>query len=265
MRFTLTQDSDTLWAISYGRNFELARQWINSVDFVDKLELNYYMRHEANRFIRKYFLEHKQYKYLILSTDDILGTACNVKQILQDEKKHHFRVISGWSNIKLNKSWAAVSLRPHDGIENKTSTYESYHFIEMADILTGRLGYPFFKAWFVGLPLTLMTREVVEKVSFGGFMLQKDRLCITPETKEYGRPIMFDLQFAIDCARHRIPIMIDTRVFLLHFGFGVINSLNSAQMENFAKRGITIEDDHLLVGKEKPYTRIYPYTRVYRQ
>ena len=257
MRLTLTKNSDTLWAIAYGRNFELARQWVNSVDFVDKLELNYFMHHEANAFIRKYFLEHKQYKYLILSTDDILGTACNVKQILRDEREHNFPVISGWTNIRLNKSWAAVSLRPHDGIETKISTYESYHFVDMADILTGRLGYPFFKAWFVGLPLTLMTREVVEKVSFEGFMLQKDKLCLTPETKEHGRPVMFDLQFAIDCARLGIPIMIDTRCFMLHFGFGVVNSLNSVQVANFKRLGITIEEDHMMVGKLKPYARIY--------
>ena len=235
--------SDTLWAITYGRDFKLVRQWVDSVNFVDKLEINYFMHHEALNFAKKYFLEHKQYKYLIISTDDTLGTACDVKQILQDERKHKFPVVSGWCNVKLNRSWAAVSLKPHDGIKTKISTYDSYHFIDMADILTGRLGYPFFKAWFVGMPLTLMTRETVEKLSFNGFLLQKDKLCITPETQQNGRPVMFDLQFCIECDKLGIPIMIDTRVFLLHFGFGVIGSL---------RPGVIVEGDHIKVGKRPP-------------
>ena len=244
MRF---KKCDTLWAVTFGRDFKLVRQWVDSVDFVDKLEVNYHMHHEALEIIKKYFLEHKQYNNLIISTDDTLGTACDVKQIIKDEKQHGFPVISGWTNVKLNRSWAAVSLIPHDGIETKISKYESYHFVDMAAILTGRLGYPFFKAWFVGLPLTLMTREVVEKVSFTkGFVNQKDKLCLTPETKECGRPVMFDLQFAIECSKLGIPIVIDTRVFLLHFGFGVISSL---------KPGVVVESDHLVVGKKEPYTQ----------
>jgi len=46
----------------------------------------------------------------------------------------------------------------------------------------------------------------------------KDMHCITPETQKHGRATMFDLAFCLDCYLQKIPIIVDTRVFLLHFG-----------------------------------------------
>lgn len=220
-----------LWFIANAREFPIAWQWMHKVDFVDKIVVKYMMHHDAHKIAKQYFLEHPEYDYFIISSDDILGTPDLVSSLIADEEEYEYPVVSGWCNVKPGANWAAVSIAPHDGVETKATSYEAYHFLNMADVLLGAYGYPFFKAWFVGLPLTLIRREYAQNLSFGPFMLQKDKHCVTTETRTNGRGIMFDLQFAIDCWHQSVPIMIDTRLFLLHFG---------------------IIGDYIRVGREKP-------------
>lgn len=209
-----------LWFIAGARDLTIAYDWINKVDYVDKLIVRNYMHHHAHEIGRNYFLQHPEYDYFIISSDDVLGCESQLKMLLQDEKENNFPVVSGWCNVKLDAGWAAVSRQPHDGIQTKKTSYEAYHFVNMEDIILAKCGYPFAKMWFVGLPLTLIQRELLEqnKITFSPFIKIKDRCCVTEETRQNGRGVMFDLQFAIECWRNNIPIIVDTRIFLLHFG-----------------------------------------------
>ncbi|OYD16944.1 hypothetical protein CH330_01360 [candidate division WOR-3 bacterium JGI_Cruoil_03_51_56] len=214
-----------LYYIPSGRNFTLFWQWANRVNFVDKLIVRNYLTHEAHNIARKFFFEH-DYDYLIMGHDDYLGSPDHVKMLLGDEEKHHFPVISGWSNIWLppykreRPSLASISLRRPNTHKLKTGklTMNDYGFVAMRDILLAKYGYPFARVWFMGFPLTLIRRDTLKKVPFRPYKKVKDEFCFTAETKKHGRGIVFDLQFALDCEKQHIPIRIDTRIFLLHFG-----------------------------------------------
>lgn len=189
--------------IASPRRFSLFWDWINRVNFVDKLVVKNHFHHVAHKIAMKYFFAHN-YDYFIVCCDDVLGSPDHVRLLLEDEEEHHFPVISGWHQVSLDKPWASLSMTPHDGIKTKTSKLEDYHFIPIKDIIFAKYGYPFIKVWYMGLPFTLIRRETLKKVPLHPF-----------HTAKFGPK--FDLQFAIDCARNKIPIMVDQRIFLLHF------------------------------------------------
>ena len=99
-----------LWFIASARKFSLFRDWVRRVDFVDKLIVKFYLHHQAHEIALRYFLDHPEYDYLIISSDDLLGSPDHVKLLLQDEEEHGFPVIGGWCNVDLEKGWSALSL-----------------------------------------------------------------------------------------------------------------------------------------------------------
>lgn len=211
--------SRALWAIFSHKHSPMFWQWANRVNFVDKLIIKNHMHHEAHQVGMKYFFSHKEYDYYIISTDDALGTPCHLRLLLEDEEKYKFPVVSGWCSIDPQQNGlAAVAIKPcHPNvIKNRRVLPYGYHFISIKNILVGKYGYPFIKVWFNANTLNLVRRDTLKKVPYHSFKLQRDRLCITPRTKRRGRGVMFDLQFAIDCSRNKVPIRIDTRIFLLH-------------------------------------------------
>jgi len=214
-----------LFYVAAARNFSLFWDWVDRVDFVDKLIIRNYLLHEAHAYAMKYFFEHSEYDYFVMSSDDVLGTPDHLKQLIRDEEEHGFPVVSAWCNVLTDKPWAAVSVAPIDPkvIASKLVTYESYNFVHIHDILLARYGYPFFSAWFIGLPLTLIRRDVLKRVPLRAFRNRSrdpfSKYALDPRVRAEGRGIMFDLQFAVDCAAQKIPITVDSRLFLLHFGF----------------------------------------------
>lgn len=236
----------TLFYIAAARKFSVFWDWVNKVDFLDKLIVKNHLLHEAHAYAMKYFAEHHEYDYLLMSSDDVQGTPDLVRLLLEDEEKNGFPVVSGWCNVLVDKPWASVSVKPMgaDIIASKLVEYGSYNFLHIHDIILAKNGYPFFKAWFVGLPLTLIKREVLEKVTLRPFRNRsRDRYtkyALDPEVQKTGRGIMFDLQFAIDCARAKIPITVDSRVFLLHFGF----------MGEYLKIGVEPREVNFIKAKE---------------
>lgn len=208
-----------LWTIFAHKHSPLFWQWANRVNFIDKLIIKNHMHHEAHRIGMKYFFNHPEYDYYIISTDDALGTPYHLKLLLEDAEKYGFPVVSGWCSIDPQKNGlASLTVKPcHPNvIKNRKVLPYGYPFISIKDVMIGKYGYPFIKAWFNGVALNLVRRETLRKVPYRPFKLQRDRLCLTPETKKRGRGVMFDLQFAFDCARNKVPIKVDTRIFLLH-------------------------------------------------
>lgn len=208
-----------LWAILSPRYCPWFWQWADRVNFLDKLIIRNHMHHTAHEIGMKYFFNHPQYKYYMSSGDDSLATPDHLKLLLEDEEKHHFPIISGWASLDPSKNnLSNITVTPiHPAIirTRKVRPY-GYKFVPIKDLMQGKHGYPFVKAYYNGLGFSLIQREILKKTPIRPFKLQRDRLCITPETKRNGRGVMFDLQFAIDCAAKKIPITVDARIFFLH-------------------------------------------------
>ncbi len=196
--------------------------WINQTDYVDKLILQNFQKGVASEIAMQFFFQQDEYDYLIVTTDDVLGHQFQVRHLLDVEEEHRFPILSGWCNhVDL---WASLRVEPLETefLEKALNrpfpgmVFEEYDFTLSRDVVTGSFGFPFFKVWFTGIPLTLIQKEALKRVPFREWRRCKDDYCITPQAKEEGRGVMFDLQWAIDCAEKKIPITIDARVFLLH-------------------------------------------------
>jgi len=214
-----------LWYIASPRNLKPFYGWADKVDYVDKLIVKNYMHHDAQKIAMKFFFE-KGYDYFIISSDDVLGKPHYLRLLIEDEEEHGFPVVSGW---RRRKGLTNVTVKPVRNIANPKEISENprawvrsepYSWIRFEDIVEGKYGYPFFRAWFVGLPLTLIRRDILKKIPLKPFLLHRDGYCITPETKKKGRGKMFDLQFATNCAKNKIPITIDARIDIDHIKGG---------------------------------------------
>jgi hypothetical protein len=217
--------SRLLWFIPSPRNFSLFWSWVDKVDFVDKLIVKNHVHHVAIKIGMDYFKEHEEYTHLLLSSDDVLGTPDYVNMLIRDEEEHGFPVVTGWNNTAHRDNYSNITVERVKVVDknlNKTTeTFRPskvYPYLSVVDVAAGKYGYPFIKAWYVGFPLALFQRKTLMEVPFRPFLLQKDGLCNTPETAAKGRGTGYDLQFCIDCQKKKIPIRVDTRVLLLHFG-----------------------------------------------
>lgn len=204
-----------LWYIPSAREYPLVWSWIDKVDFVDKLIVKNYQKDIADEIAMRFFFKHPEYSYMIISTDDVVGSPDHLRMLIKDAETHKFPIISGWCNHR--KRYASVSVKPCNVKKLRgVLKLRYYNLITIKSIVLNRYGYPFFRAWFTGMPLTLITRRTLKRVPFRPFRHIKDRFCITKKSKRKGRGVMQDVQFGIDCARKKIPIRIDARIFLLH-------------------------------------------------
>lgn len=226
-----------LWYTASARKFSLFHDWREKVDFIDQLIVKNHMAHVAHQKATRFFFKH-DYDYLLVTSDDILGTPYNARLLLEDLEKEQFPVLSGWTDA-IEDGKAALTLKPVQGIKERKIRREGYEFIRRLDLYTGKYGFPFIKVWYTGLPFTAIRRDILKKVPLKPFMTTKDEFCVTTKAKQKGRGIMFDLQFSLSCAKKGIPITIDTRCFLLHFGK--------------TKRCVR-------VGKDKPSTKLIKAT-----
>ena len=217
--------SKILWFIPSPRRFRLFWSWVNRVDFVDKLIVKNHVHHDAIKIGMDYFKEHKEYTHLLLSSDDVLGTPEDVKMLIRDERRQGFPVVTGWNNTAHVEDHSNITVKRVSVVDenlnkiaDKFRPSKVYPYLPIVDVVAGKYGYPFIKAWYAGFPLALIQRKTLMKIPFRPFMLQKDRFCTTPRTMARGRGKGYDLQFSIDCRKNKIPVMVDTRIFLLHFG-----------------------------------------------
>ena len=205
-----------LMVIMSPRDFPIFWYWVEKIDFLDKLIIKYHLHHEAHEIAQKFFLEHKEYTHFLIVTDDIAVTPDHVKLLIRDYLEYKYPVISCYTNWEWWNDWVNVTSRD---LRNKVIVspynygfYRLKHLLEL--MVNKKISYPLMKVFFVGLPCTLIERSVVEKVGFRPYKYITDNtLGILAK-----RGIMFDLQFAIDCANNNIPIYVDLRCLITHFG-----------------------------------------------
>lgn len=216
-----------LWFIPSARNIPVFWDFVNRVDFVDKLIVQNYQWDTAMNLVRHFFFR-QDYDYYIICSDDVIGYPDHLNRLIQDAEEHSYQVVSGWCNHL--GPWASLSVDPiNKEILNKSLEkpfpgllLEDYKFLYLSEVAMGNHGYPFIKAWFNGGPLALLTRDALRKLPWRAWRYLKDPYCITLDAKRRGRPVMADVTFAIDCVEKGIPFMTDVRVFLYHI-FGTRN------------------------------------------
>ena len=194
------------------RDFKIVWRWIDKIDFLDKLVIKYFTHDKAHEIAKEFFMRHREYSHMLVYAEDILATPCHVKMLIKDAESRDFDVISGYSNFDLKRKWLAFSLKNLS--KTKIISANQYGFPTIDYILTDKFNDVYLRVFFVGLPLTLIKRSVLEKVSFRPYKYIIDYAL----GKKLKRGIMFDLQFAIECYKLGIPIYIDKRVFVIHFG-----------------------------------------------
>jgi hypothetical protein len=194
------------------RWFNNCKYWIDRINSMDKLILDGYPHDEAHRIVKDYFLKHSEYTHLLIYGEDALFTPDHVKLLIEDAKEHDFQVVSGWTNINFKMSLSNVGMA--DLRKIPIVDYRQYKFIDIIDLINYKNNDIFIKCFYVGLPLTLIRRDVVEKVTFEPYTIKNVRI----GKVYYKMGIMHDVRFAIDCANNNIPIYIDKRLFGLHYG-----------------------------------------------
>jgi hypothetical protein len=192
------------------RWFPTCKYWIDQIIFLDKLLVKYYNHEEAFQIIRKFFLEHNEYTHLLIYAEDVLATPDAVKLLIKDAEEYNYPVVTAWFNFDFKHDWIAISTK--DLSRERIVLAEQYSFLKPTDMLF--YDSPFMEVTFTGMPLTLIRRNVVEKVTFKPYSYTHDKILGT----YMKRGTMFDLQFCLECKQLGIPIMLDERVFAVHFG-----------------------------------------------
>jgi GT2 family glycosyltransferase len=192
------------------RWFPTCKYWIDKITFLDKLLVKYYDQEEAFQIIRKFFLEHKEYTHLLIYAEDVLATPDAVKLLIKDAEEYNYPVVTGWCNFDFKRDWIAISTK--DLSKARIMFAEQYGFLQPDSMLF--YDDPFETVTFTGMPLTLIRRDVVEKVTFKPYAYSYDNVLGV----FMRRGTMFDLQFCLECRRLGIPIILDKRVFAVHFG-----------------------------------------------
>jgi len=225
------------------RDFKPCWFWISKVDFLDKLIIKNYPHDIAHKKARDFFLKHKEYSHLLVYAEDVIATPDMIELLIEDAKKHDFPVVSGYCNYVLDKKDFNFSDRDLRRIVVRSASV--YKFYTVDDLLSGKLTFPFHRCFFVGLPLTLIRRDVLEKVKFDAYRYIED-YTLGYKTR---RGIMFDLKFAIDCRNNNIPIVVDLRALTFHFG-DTRKYINVKGKKRYVKF-ITWDGQEILLEEEK--------------
>jgi len=225
-----------LLVIMSPRDFPITWYWIDRIKFLDKLIIKYHLHHEAHEIAQKFFREHKEYTHFLISTDDVIYTPCHVKLLLRDYLEYKYPVISCYTNWEWTSDWLNITDRDLRKVRVHFAHQYGFHRLKnMLKLIQDRkVSYPLKKVFFVGLPLTLIERRVVEEVGFKPYKYITDRT-LGVYAK---RGIMFDLKFSIECANKGIPIYVDLRCLLMHFGDTrrFINLSNKKKYVKFIKK-----------------------------
>ena len=191
------------------RNLKTCKFWINKVNFLDKMYITGYSHSTAHKILKDYFLEN-DYTHLIIYGEDALFTPSSLIRLIEGVEKYDYLVLSGWTNVNFNMGLSNVGMADLRKYKDITS-YHQYDLVGILKLITSEEDY--IRAFFVGLPLTVIRRDVVEKVTFSPYK----HTYLRRSNQVIYDGIMHDTKFAIECADMNIPIMIDTRVFGMHY------------------------------------------------
>ena len=171
----------------------------------DRLIIRFVTEFKAYEQARDFFLEHEEYDYLVLATDDIVVKPEHIGQLQKDLEEFKFPVISGVMNVD-QLDW----LKP-DGDLNicyelalKDRKLRHYSWIKRKDLPKDDI----FLVKFSGFPLMAIRRDIVMMTPFAADGLFKG--------KEMHFGASLDFVFCWFCHEKGIPIYADKRIDMQH-------------------------------------------------
>lgn len=171
----------------------------------DVLNIRYMAEIPAYKNARDYFLEHEEYDYLIIATDDIVVKPEHIAQLKKDIDEHPFPVISGMMNVdqhEYNKPTGNLNICTELAIKDKKQ--RNYIWVRRDNLPKDNI----FEVKFAGFGLTAIRRDIVKPIQFAGDGIFKGR------GMEFGASL--DFVFCWHCYELGVPIYVDKRIDMQH-------------------------------------------------
>ncbi len=145
----------------------------------DVLWIKYYPALEAYNLGAKYFLEHsEQYSHLVMIPDDIVLNVESFDKLVLELQNHDYDVLSGVCNMSMlnerEKNQANVTFKqlPDPSLYRIAQIMKMFvTFDELGSNLIPQ------KVLFAGLPVTFISRKVMEKMQYRFTQLERYKCC----------------------------------------------------------------------------------------
>ena len=173
----------------------------------DTLLVRYVNEFMAYEYARSFFLNHKEYDYLAIATDDIVVTPDNIIQLQNDLDDFKFPVISGMMNVDevdWEDQWGNLNICYE--LATKDRKVRFYNWVKANALPLEDI----FRVMFAGFGLTAIRRDIVEEE---GFNFASDGV-FRGTGIENGASL--DLVFAWYCLEKGIPQYCDQRIHMHH-------------------------------------------------
>ena len=171
----------------------------------DKLIIRFVTEFKAYEQARDFFLQHEEYDYLVLATDDIIVRPEHIIQLQKDLEEFQFAVISGVMNVdQSDYSKPEGFLNICYELALKDRKLRSYSWIKRKDLPKEDK----FLVKFSGFPLMAIRRDIVQMTPFAADGLYKGK------DMHFGASL--DFVFCWFCHEHGIPIYADKRIDMYH-------------------------------------------------
>lgn len=169
----------------------------------DILNIRYCFEFDAYKWARDYFLEHKEYDYFVIATDDIIVKPEHIIQLKEDLKEFKFAVISGMMNVD-EKDYPDGNLNICSCLALKDKKLRHYDWLDKTRLPKDDI----FQVKFSGFPLMAIRRDIVEMFPFATDSIFKGK------GMQFGASL--DFVFCWYCHEYGIPIYVDQRIFMKH-------------------------------------------------
>lgn len=171
----------------------------------DKLIIRYIDEFHAYEKARTFFLQNKEYDYLVLATDDIVVKPEHIIQLESDLTSKNYEVLSGMMNVDQPEYMKPEGrLNITYGLALKDKRLRSYEMVCRRDLPN----IDIFQVKFAGFGLTAIRRDIVEMTPFAADGIFKGH------RMDMGASL--DFVFCWFCHENNIPIFVDKRIDMEH-------------------------------------------------
>src|SRR3990167_3802081 len=169
----------------------------------DILNIRYCFEFDAYKWARDYFIEHDEYDYLVIATDDIIVKPEHIIQIKKDIDDFKFAVISGMMNVD-EKDYPDGNLNICSVLALKDKKLRYYDWLDKTRLPKDDI----FIVKFAGFGLTAVRRDIVKMFPFATDSIFKGK------GMQFGASL--DFVFCWHCHEYGVPIVVDQRIFMHH-------------------------------------------------
>lgn len=169
----------------------------------DNLYVRYCFEFDAYKWARDYFLEHKEYDYLVIATDDIVVKPEHIIQLKEDLNEFKFAVISGMMNVE-ETDYPNGNLNICSCLALKDKKLRQYDWLDKTRLPKDNI----FQVKFSGFPLMAIRRDIIEMFPFATDIIFKGK------GMQFGASL--DFVFCWNCHEYGIPVYVDQRIMMHH-------------------------------------------------